>query len=93
MAQRIKLLDQLPQQIPVGKAIGGLVGLILLITLLTTSVYSVPVEAEGVVLRFGRFTKTVDAGLHYKLPFGMETVVIVPVKLLQQYTMPPDNLR
>ncbi|MEM7165440.1 MAG: FtsH protease activity modulator HflK [Planctomycetota bacterium] len=45
-----------------------------------TSIYTVPAESEGVVLRFGRFTKTVPPGLHFKVPFGVDRVAIVQVK-------------
>jgi membrane protease subunit HflK len=42
--------------------------------------YTIPAESEGVVLRFGRFAETVTSGLHFKLPFGVDEVEIVPVK-------------
>lgn len=42
--------------------------------------YTVPAESEGVVLRFGKFKETVPSGLHFKMPFGVDEVVVVPVK-------------
>jgi membrane protease subunit HflK len=45
-----------------------------------TAFFTVPAEAEGIVLRFGRFASMVDPGLHFKLPFGIDEVEIVPVK-------------
>ncbi len=42
--------------------------------------YTIPAESEGVVLRFGRYTKTVPSGLHFKIPFGVDVVEVVPVK-------------
>jgi membrane protease subunit HflK len=45
-----------------------------------TSYYTVGAEAEGVVLRFGKFTKTVEPGLHFKLPFGIDEVAVVPTR-------------
>jgi membrane protease subunit HflK len=45
-----------------------------------TSIYTVPAESEGVVLRLGHFQKTVSPGLHFKLPFGVDDVDIVPVR-------------
>src|SRR5688572_15107075 len=47
---------------------------------LWTGFYTVPAESEGVVLRFGRFSKIVPSGLHFKLPLGVDLVKIVPVK-------------
>ena len=37
-------------------------------------------ESEGVVLRFGKHVETVPAGLHWKLPFGIDDVYVLPVK-------------
>jgi modulator of FtsH protease HflK len=45
-----------------------------------TGFYTVPAESEGVVLRFGRFSHVVPSGLHFKLPLGIDTAEIVPVK-------------
>lgn len=53
---------------------------LLLVSLAYTSVYTVQAESQGVVLRFGKFVKTVDPGLRFKLPFGVDRVSIVPVK-------------
>ena len=57
----------------------GVVVILLLITAWTAS-YTVPAESEGVVMRFCRFRHTVPSGLHFKLPLGIDTVAIVPVK-------------
>ncbi len=53
---------------------------VLLLFLVYTSVYTVQAESQGVVLRFGRYVKTVDPGLRFKLPFGIDQVSIVPVR-------------
>ena len=45
-----------------------------------TSVYTVQAESQGVVLRFGRYIKTVEPGLRFKLPMGIDQVSIVPVR-------------
>ena len=45
-----------------------------------TMFYTVQAESQGVVLRFGKYIKTVDPGLRYKLPFGLDRVLILPVK-------------
>jgi len=44
------------------------------------SIYTVPAESEGVVLRFGRFIGTRPPGLHFKIPLGVDYVTTVPVK-------------
>ena len=42
--------------------------------------YTVQAESVGVVQRFGRFIGTVDPGLRFKLPLGIDQVTILPVK-------------
>ena len=49
-------------------------------TFIYTSVYTVQAESQGVVLRFGKFIKTVPPGLRFKLPLGIDRVEIVPVE-------------
>jgi membrane protease subunit HflK len=53
--------------------------LLLLIGVFTTY-YTVPSDSVGVVLRFGKYSSTVDPGLHFKLPFGVDEVEVLPVK-------------
>ena len=69
---------QMPH-IPV-RLIAGIVATILLIVLAWTSSYTVQAESEGVVLRFGKFLKTVEPGLHFKLPFGIDRVTVLPTR-------------
>jgi membrane protease subunit HflK len=45
-----------------------------------TSYYTVGAESEAVVLRFGKFLKTVEPGLHFKLPFGVDEVFVLPTQ-------------
>ncbi len=66
-------------RIPV-RPIAGIFALVLLIALAWTSYYTVQAESEGVVLRFGRFLKTVEPGLHFKLPFGIDHVTVLPTR-------------
>ncbi len=44
----------------------------------SSSMYKVDTEETGVVLRFGKFTKFSNPGLHFKIPFGVEQVYLVP---------------
>ena len=41
---------------------------------LLSGIYIVNPDEEGVVLRFGKYDRTVGAGPHYALPFPIETV-------------------
>ena len=45
-----------------------------------TSFYTVPAESQGVVLRFGKLLKTVEPGLHFKVPLGIDTKTILPTR-------------
>ncbi|PLX97544.1 MAG: FtsH protease activity modulator HflK [Desulfuromonas sp.] len=43
-----------------------------------SSMYEVDTEETGVVLRFGEFAGFSDPGLHFMMPFGIDTVYLVP---------------
>ena len=45
-----------------------------------SSYYTVSAESVGVLQRFGHYHKVVDPGLHFKVPFGVDTVTQVPIK-------------
>jgi membrane protease subunit HflK len=64
-----------PVRLLVGIAIA-----LLLIILVWTSYYTVQAESEAVVLRFGKFLKTVEPGLHFKLPLGIDVVSVLPTR-------------
>jgi membrane protease subunit HflK len=57
-----------------------LVAVLVLAVFGMTSYYTVGADSEGVVLRLGKFLKTVDPGLHFKLPFGIDAVTILPTR-------------
>ncbi|WP_416907889.1 MAG: FtsH protease activity modulator HflK [Polymorphobacter sp.] len=44
--------------------------------LIFSSFYRVNPQERGVVLRFGSYVKTTEPGLHFKLPFPIDTVVL-----------------
>jgi len=53
---------------------------ILAIIVIVSSVFTIDPEEAGVVLRFGKWDRTVDPGLNFKLPFGLEEVIKVPIR-------------
>lgn len=69
----------LPEFLRGGRILWVVAG-ILVIAGLGSSIYTVEAESEGVVLRFGKHLDTVPAGLHWKLPFGIDDVYVLPVK-------------
>jgi membrane protease subunit HflK len=58
----------------------GILGFIFVVVLLATSFYTVDQREQGVVLRFGRFVRLTEPGLHFKLPFGIERKYKVPTQ-------------
>jgi membrane protease subunit HflK len=50
------------------------------VVLLYSSIFTIGPEPVGVILRFGKFVRTVNPGLNLKLPFGIESVTKVPVE-------------
>ena len=56
-------------------------GVLLLLALIwmSSGFYQVQPSEQGVILRFGRYVDTTDAGLHYHLPYPIEDVIKVNV--------------
>jgi membrane protease subunit HflK len=61
-----------------GGLILGALGAILLLVVLASSWFTVQPEETAIVLRFGRVVRTQGPGLHFKWPYGVESVVAVP---------------
>src|SRR5215467_15796573 len=64
----------------VGWIVAIFISVLLLALLVLTSYYTVGADSEGVVLRFGKFLKTVEPGLHFKLPFSVDHVTVLPTR-------------
>lgn len=58
----------------------GLAALVAVVLFVYTAYYTVPSDSVGLVTRFGKYVKEEPAGLHFKIPWGADEVVIVPVK-------------
>ena len=66
-----------------------LLGIPLLLIVLAgvlTLVYQIEPEKRGVVLRFGKFHKVSEPGLHFKIPYGVDRVTLVdaPQRVLKE---------
>ncbi|MGY6276862.1 FtsH protease activity modulator HflK [Methylomonas sp. MgM2] len=57
---------------------------LLLLVGISMSFYTIPAESEGIVLRFGQYIDKVPSGLHAKLPFGIDEVIVVPTQRQQK---------
>lgn len=74
--------DRLRRLLPSGSP-SGLIGLALFALAALgawTAYYTVPSDSVAVIQRFGAHLKDVPAGLHFKLPMGIDVATIVPVK-------------
>lgn len=60
-----------------GGLIGFIVAALVVLWLVASSYYTVQPEERAVVKRFGAVIKTADPGLHFKAPFGIDTVEFV----------------
>lgn len=88
MRTRASMAEKIEINIPDGlrnfkSQFGGIFGVVVLALLIWagfSSVYTVPAESQGVVLRFGQYLDTKDPGLQFKLPFGIDSVTVVPVQ-------------
>jgi modulator of FtsH protease HflK len=53
---------------------------LLVVLVAATSYAQVEPDEVGVILRLGRFTETVEPGPHFRLPFGVDQIIKVPVQ-------------
>ena len=58
--------------------IGPIFAALVILVFLWSSWYTVQPEETAVIQRFGRVLRTATPGLHFKIPFGVETAKLVP---------------
>lgn len=56
--------------------------LVLIIVILSSSIYTIGVNEVGIIQRFGRYMRTTNPGLSFKLPRGIEKLTKVKVRLV-----------
>lgn len=71
---------QVELPLPSGKVILALVAGGLLVIGGLSSIYTVKTEEEAVVTRFGRYIKTEQPGLRFRIPYGVDLVKLIPVR-------------
>lgn len=62
----------------------GLIAAVIAVAWLLTGIYKVQPDEQGVVLRFGKWVETSVPGLHYHLPYPIETVIFPKVTQVNQ---------
>jgi membrane protease subunit HflK len=60
--------------------IAGAIAALALVVVLATAWFTIAPEEVGLVLRFGRYVRQAEPGLHPKWPFPVESVLKVPVQ-------------
>ena len=68
----------------VGRVALILIAALFLVVTVSTAVYTVDDKQQAVVTTFGKVTDITDAGLHFKLPFGIQQVQKVDVNVYQK---------
>ncbi|MGD2037717.1 MAG: FtsH protease activity modulator HflK [Desulfobacterales bacterium] len=78
-------MDEFVEKIKKVKFPGGpvFIVIILLVAMAATSVFTVKQNEVGVVQLFGRYVRTTEPGLNFKLPLGIEKVTKVNVREIQ----------
>ena len=73
-----------PRFARVGKTVLTVLILVLVVALAGTCFYTVDDKQQAVVTTFGKVTDVTDAGVHFKLPFGIQNVEKVDVNVHQK---------
>jgi membrane protease subunit HflK len=73
-------IQKVAPKIPSGGMVSTIASLLILIAIIWASVYQVPSDSVGIVLRFGKYSKEVQPGLRFKLPLGIDKVTVIPVR-------------
>jgi membrane protease subunit HflK len=62
----------------------AIVGIIIALVIASSSFYTIGVDEVGVIQRFGKYVRTTPPGLNFKLPWGIEKLTKVPVRLIKK---------
>ena len=84
--------EKLRRAMPGGRGFGGGQGLAIIVALGVlawgaTGIYKVQPDEQGVVMRFGKWVDTTEPGLHYHLPYPIETVLLPKVTKVNQLNL------
>jgi len=76
--EKIKIMQTKLPNFPKKKVISGIV-ILAIIIFIFTGLYTINQEEVGVIQRFGKYLKTTEPGLHFKIPFGIDVLTKVSV--------------
>jgi membrane protease subunit HflK len=76
--------DQKPDFKKIGKIVAIVAVVVVLVAAAMSCFYTVDDKQQAVVTTFGKVTDVTNAGLHFKLPFGIQQVHKVDVNVYQK---------
>lgn len=79
-----KAPKKMPDFKKMGRSVGTILLALILLLLAGTCYYTVDDKQQAVVTTFGKVTDITDAGVHFKLPFGIQQVRKVDVNVYQK---------
>ena len=82
---------KMPDMKRLGKNVLVILLFMVVIMLAGTCFYTVDDKQQAVVTTFGRVTDVTDAGVHFKLPFGIQSVKKVDVNVYQKIELGYDS--
>jgi len=62
----------------------AIIGIIIALVIASSSFYTIGVDEVGIIQRFGKYVRTTPPGLNFKLPWGIEKLTKVPVRLIKK---------
>jgi len=72
------ILEKIKLKLEGFKGAPVLIGAVVVVAILWTAWFTAQPEETGIVQRFGKVMRTAGPGLHFKLPFGVETARLLP---------------
>ncbi|MEA2095186.1 MAG: FtsH protease activity modulator HflK, partial [Candidatus Cloacimonadota bacterium] len=78
---KLEEIDIKQIKLPKKKIITGVI-ILAAVIFFATGLYTVNPEEVGVIQRFGKYLSTTQPGLHFKIPFGVDKLTKVKVKLV-----------
>ena len=61
-----------------------IIALAIILIIVWSSIYTIGVNEEGVIQRFGKYNRSTPPGLHFKLPWGIEKLTKVAVREIKK---------
>ena len=61
-----------------------IIGIVIILIIVSSSFYTIGVNQVGIIQRFGKYIRTTPPGLSFKLPWGIEKLTKVPVRLVKK---------